>query len=58
MSIFVNRCTPPAYLQVFGEDAQSYLQSQLSVDLVSMEPDDIRLVCGWIKKEKPLQVCM
>ena len=54
MSIFVNRCTPPAYLQVFGEDAQSYLQSQLSVDLVSMEPDDIRFGLRLDKKGKTL----
>ena len=52
MIIFTHLCPLPAYLQVSGEDAQSYLQSQLSIDLVSMEPYDIRFGLRLNKKGK------
>ena len=52
MSIFIHRCPPPAYLQVSGEDAQSYLQSQLTIDLVSMGSDEIRYGLRLDKKGK------
>ena len=54
MSIFIHRCPPPAYLQVSGEDAQSYLQSQLTIDLVSMGSDEIRYGLRLDKKGKTL----
>jgi len=52
MSIFIHLCPPPAYLQVSGEDAQSYLQSQLTIDLVSMGSDEIRYGLRLDKKGK------
>ena len=52
MSIFIHRCPPPAYLHVSGEDAQSYLQSQLTIDLVSMGSDEIRYGLRLNKKGK------
>ena len=54
MSIFIHRCLPPAYLEVSGEDAQSYLQSQLTIDLISMRSDEIRYGLRLNKKGKTL----
>jgi len=42
MSNFLHVCPPPALIRVKGEDAQDYLQSQLTIDLVKLGQDQIR----------------
>ena len=42
MSLFFNQYKPRAVILIQGEDAQNYLQSQLTIDLEKLLPGEVR----------------